>query len=315
MSDRAQLGFSSIHTVWDRSLPASLEVDSGAVIEFDVRDSSNGQITVSSTAEDIAALDFTRVNPVTGPVFVRGARPGDVLSVEILEFVPSSWGWTGIIPGFGLLADEFPEPWLGISEIDVLARRVWFSDSVSVPLASFPGTIGVAPAEHGRFSMVPPTRWGGNLDVKHLQQGTTLLLPVAVEGALFSLGDTHAAQGDGEVCGTAVEFGAGVAVRISVIRDRELSAPRIVVPVGSEYPRPTLGTTHLCTGVAPDLMDAARAATRSAIDLLMDGHCESREEAYALLSIAGDLRIHEVVDSPNWVVGMSVSDSVFLKGA
>ena len=135
-------------------------------------------------------------------MFVKGARPGDVLAVEILELRPRDWGWTAIIPGFGLLADDFPDPWLRISEVDAAARRVRFGDPVPLPFEPFPGTIGVAPPEPGEHSVVPP-RWGGNLDIKHLRAGTTLLLPVGVDGALFSVGDTHAAMGDGEVCGTA----------------------------------------------------------------------------------------------------------------
>ena len=158
-----------------------------------------------STSEDVAKLDFDHVNPVSGPVSVKGARPGDVLAVEILEFRPREWGWTALIPGFGLLADEFPEPWLRISRVDAERGRVIYAEGIELPYEPFPGTIGVAPPEPGEHSIVPPRRWGGNMDIKHLRAGTTLLLPVGVEGALFSVGDTHAAMGDGEVCGTAVE--------------------------------------------------------------------------------------------------------------
>jgi acetamidase/formamidase len=189
---------------WDNSLEPALEIHSGDSVEFHVRDASDEQITANSGATDVEKLDFTHVNPVSGPVFVKGASPGDVLEVEVVEFRPQDWGWTALIPGFGLLANEFTEPWLKISEVDRQRSRVVWSDSVTLPYRPFPGTIGVAPAEPGEHSIVPPSRWGGNLDTKHLRAGTSLYLPVGVEGALFSVGDTHATQGDGEVCGTAI---------------------------------------------------------------------------------------------------------------
>ncbi len=258
-------------------------------------------------------LDFDHVNPVSGPVFVKGAQPGDVLAVELLEFRPPGWGWTALIPGFGLLADEFPEPWLRISRVDGAAGRVAWSDEISLPYRPFPGTIGVAPAEPGQHPILPPSRWGGNLDTKHLVVGSTLYLPVGVEGALFSLGDTHAAQGDGEVCGTAIETAMDVVVRVSVRRDFQIEAPQYVLPEGalaaSEQP-----AFHVCTGVGPDLMEAAKDAVRATIRRLEDEHGLGREEAYALCSVAVDLRIHELVDTPNWVVGAFLPGDIFEKG-
>ena len=211
--------------VWDNSISPALEIESGEQVEFHVRDASDEQITATSDAGDVEKLDFTHVNPVSGPVFVKGAKPGDVLEVEIVEFVPQTWGWTAIIPGFGLLQDEFPEPWLKISEVDRDRARVVWSDGITLPYQPFPGTIGVAPAEPGEHSIVPPSRWGGNLDVKHLRPGTTLWLPVGVEGALFSIGDTHATQGDGEVCGTAIETAMDVVLSLSVRDDFAIETP------------------------------------------------------------------------------------------
>jgi acetamidase/formamidase len=157
---------------------------------------------------------------------------------------------------------------------------------------------------------VPPSRWGGNLDIKHPRAGTRLLLPVGVEGALFSVGDTHAAMGDGEVCGTAVEAPMAIAVRLSVRRDLRVTAPQYVVPPG-ELARTEPGRHHVCTGVAPDLMEATRAATRAAIAHIVERRGRSVQEAYALVSVACDLRIHEVVDVPNSVVGCFVPDALF----
>jgi acetamidase/formamidase len=298
------------HTVWDHSIEPVLEIEPGESVELEVTDASGGQLDRDSQAADVAALDFTRVNPVTGPVFVKGAKPGDVLEVEILSLRPRDWGWTAIIPGFGLLADEFTEPWLQISTVEAQSGRVAFLDDVSLPYEPFPGTIGVAPAEPGEHSIVPPSRWGGNLDIKHLRAGTRLLLPVGVEGALFSVGDTHAAMGDGEVCGTAVEAPMEIAVRLSVHADRAISAPQYIVAPG-ELARTEADGYHVCTGVAPDLLEATREATRAAILHIVERRGGTAEEAYAIVSVACDMRIHEVVDAPNWVVGCFVPDALF----
>jgi acetamidase/formamidase len=299
--------------VWDNGTDPALEVEPGAVVELHVRDASDEQIRADSGPEDVTRLDFDHVNPVSGPVFVKGAQPGDVLAVELLEFRPPDWGWTALIPGFGLLADEFPEPWLRISRVDAEAGRVCWSEEISLPYRPFPGTIGVAPAAPGQHPILPPSRWGGNLDTKHLVVGSTLYLPVGVEGALFSLGDTHAAQGDGEVCGTAIETAMDVVVRLPVRRDFQIDAPQYELPEGalaaSEQP-----AYHVCTGVGPDLMEAAKDAVRATIRRLEDEHGLGREEAYALCSVAVDLRIHELVDAPNWVVGAFLPRDIFEKG-
>jgi acetamidase/formamidase len=305
-----EIGSDRTHTVWDNSIAPVLEVEPGATVELAVTDASGGQLDRDSGVEDVAALDFARVNPVTGPVFVKGAAPGDVLEVEILALRPRDWGWTAIIPGFGLLADEFADPWLRISSVDADSGRVAFLDDVVLPFEPFPGTIGVAPAEPGEHSIVPPSRWGGNMDIKHLRVGARLLLPVGVEGALFSVGDTHAAMGDGEVCGTAVEAPMDIAVRLDVRRDVTIAAPQYAVPPG-ELARTEPGGYHVCTGIAPDLMEATRSATRAAIAHIVERRGGTTQEAYALVSVACDLRIHEVVDVPNWVVGCFVPDALF----
>ena len=299
--------------VWDNSIEPALELESGEAVLLHVRDASDEQIHESSGVDDVAKLDFTHVNPVSGPVFVKGAKPCDVLEVELLEFRPQGWGWTAIIPGFGLLADEFAEPWLRISPVEPESGRVRFSEQVTLPYRPFPGTLGVAPAEPGEHSIVPPSKWGGNMDTKHLNPGARLYLPVGVEGALFSLGDTHAAQGDGEVCGTAIETAMDVVLRLSVRRDFSVDAPQYALPAGlvAEHER---SSYHVCTGVGPDLMEATRDAVRATIAHLGRRHGLDRQEAYALVSVACDLRIHEVVDAPNWVVGCFVPDSIFEGG-
>jgi acetamidase/formamidase len=290
------------HLGWDNSLRAAARIAPGESLEFEVVDSSGAQLSAASTVEDVGRLDFAKINPVSGPVFVEGARPGDVLKVTLLSFAPSGWGWTANIPGFGLLADEFKAPALNIWQYDAktLAPAL-FGRWGKVPLKPFTGTIGVAPAQPGKHSIVPPRRVGGNMDVRDIAQGTELFLPVEVAGALFSVGDTHAAQGDGEVCGTAIESPMRVALQFDLIEQTPLSYPRFRTqgPV----------TRHLdargydvATGIGPDLMEAARAAVRSMIDLLTRRHGMPAIDAYMLCSVCGDLRISEIVDLPNWTV-------------
>jgi acetamidase/formamidase len=296
---------------WDNSVEPALEIESGEAVLLHVRDASDEQIHERSGVEDVGKLDFSHVNPVSGPIFVKGAQPGDTLAVELLEFRPQGWGWTAIIPGFGLLADEYPEPWLRISHVE--GERVRWSDGIALPYRPFPGTLGVAMPEPGAHSIVPPSRYGGNMDTKHLNPGATLYLPVGVEGALFSLGDTHAAQGDGEVCGTAIEAAMEVVLRLTVRKDVTVDAPEYDLPAGLVAAHEQ-SAYHVCTGVAPDLMDATRDAVRATVTWLGDRHGLDRQEAYALASVACDLRIHEVVDAPNWVVGCFIPESIFEGG-
>lgn len=296
------------HFGWDNSLAPIAEIASGDELEFDVIEASGGQLDRSSTAAALVTLDFAKVNPVTGPVYMKGAQHGDVLEVEIRSLACKDWGWTGIIPGFGLLADEYPEPWLQIWSLGrTQARGI---RGVAIPIRPFPGTIGVALAEPGTHSIVPPRQNGGNMDIKHLTKGVKLYLPVFVEGALFSVGDTHAAQGDGEVCGTAIETSTTIALRFRLIKDRPISAPRYDVPTASAAPLDRKGY-RVTTGVASDLREAAGIAVRNMVALLQEDHGYSRQEAYALASVAVDLRISEVVDIPNWVVSAFLPNSIF----
>jgi acetamidase/formamidase len=297
-------------TVWDNAAEPVLEIESGEVVELETVDASGGQLAKTSTAADVASMDLTRANPVTGPVYVKGAEPGDAICVEILELRPEDWGWSAIIPGFGLLADEFPDPWLNVSRVDPPTSRVEFLPDVLLPFEPFPGTIGLAPKEPGQHSVIPPHAHGGNLDIKHLRVGATLLLPVGAPGGLFSVGDTHAAMGDGEVCGTAVECPMEIAVRLTTVKHAHLPAPQFMVPPG-ELARTEASGYHVCTGVAPDLMDAAKQATRAVVDHIEQIHERTREEAYAIASVACDLRIHEIVDAPNWVVGAWLPEAIF----
>ncbi len=299
------------HVGWDHSIPPVETVAPGESVHFQCLDSSGGQLTPDSTTADVPKLDFGKINPVTGPIRIDGAEPGDVLKVEIQRFHPSGFGWIAIIPGFGLLADQFGDPHLKVWNYDpeTLAPSV-FSDLARVPLKPFAGTIGLAPAEAGQHSVVPPRRMGGNLDIRDLAAGTTLYLPVEVDGALFSIGDTHAAQGDGEVCGTAIESPMDVDLTFGLIKQEKLAFPRFTTPGPVTRHLDSKGY-EVTTGIGPDLMTGARDAVSAMIDLLGKQHRLSAEDAYLLCSVCGDLRISEIVDMPNWVVSFYFPRAVF----
>ena len=299
------------HFGWDRSIPPVQTVAPGASLRFECLDSSGGQFTPDSVTADVPNLAFDKINPVTGPIRVEGAEPGDVLKVQIDAFVPSGFGWTANIPGFGLLADQFKDPHLKVwsYDADTLAPAL-FSDLAKVPLKPFAGTIGLAPAEPGHHSVVPPRRMGGNPDIRDLAAGTTLYLPVEVEGALFSIGDTHAAQGDGEVCGTAIESPMQVELRLDLIKQEKLAFPRFTTP-GPVTRHLDAKGYEVTTGIGSDLMSGARDAVSGMIDLLGKTRGLSAEDAYLLCSVCGDLRISEIVDMPNWVVSFYFPRAVF----
>ncbi|TPJ60106.1 acetamidase/formamidase family protein [Mesorhizobium sp. B2-7-1] len=299
------------HFGWDNSSAPVERVAPGSTIEFQCLDSSGGQLKPDSTVADAAKLDFAKVNPVTGPIFVEGAEPGDALKVTIEMFKPSGFGWTANIPGFGLLADDFKEPALNIWKYDAASLEpALFGKNARVPLKPFAGTIGNAPAEMGHHSVVPPRRVGGNLDIRDLAAGTTLYLPVEVSGALFSVGDTHAAQGDGEVCGTAIESPMDVVLKLDLVKDARLKTPRFTTP-GPVTRHLDAKGYEVTTGIGPDLMTGARDAVSQMVDLLAGRYKLDPVDAYMLVSVCGDLRISEIVDMPNWVVSFYFPRCVF----
>ena len=299
------------HLGWNNAFTPVLRVAPGESVEFEVFEASGGQLSPQSVVEDIGRMDFGRVNPVTGPVFIDGAEPGDVLKVTLLSFKPSGWGWTANIPGFGLLADEFKAPALHLWSYDAATLApAFFGRWAKVPLKPFTGTIGVAPAEPGLHSIVPPRRVGGNMDVRDIAAGTELYLPVEVAGALFSVGDTHAAQGDGEVCGTAIESPMSVALKFDLVKATPLAFPRFTTP-GPVTRHLDAKGYEVTTGIGPDLMEGARAAVRAMVELLSKRYGMPPVEAYMLCSVCGDLRVSEIVDVPNWTVSFYFPRVVF----
>ena len=299
------------HLGWNRALQPVMRAVSGETITFCCRDAGNGHYHHGSTAHDVLTADPHASNPLTGPLFVEGAAPGDALKVTIHEFAPSGFGWTAIIPGFGLLSDQFQSPKLKLWDYDTgISKPAVFNADASLPLKPFIGTIGVAPAEPGTHSVIPPRRVGGNMDIRDIAAGTVLYLPVEVEGALLSIGDTHAAQGDGEVCGTAIESAMDVSVTVEVIKDAAPKTPYFTTP-GPVARHLDAAGYDVTTGIGPDLMQASRDAVSAMIDLLARTRNLSAEDAYMLCSVCGDLKISEIVDAPNWVVSFYFPRIVF----
>jgi acetamidase/formamidase len=296
------------HLAWDRSIEPIATVASGDVVEIDALDASGGQITRESTVADLGNLDFSRVDQVNGPIAVKGAEPGDTLEIELLDFQPAEWGWTASIPGFGLLIDDFPDPALRITRL--AGGMAEFLPGVHIPLAPFCGELGVAPPSEGAHSTIPPDVFGGNMDTRHLTAGAKLFLPVFANGARFSLGDGHAAQGDGEVCGTAIETPMLARVQLTVRKDLHVTAPEFLTP-GPLAAGTNIGPYYATDGVGPDLMSAAREAVLRMIDYLGREHGLEPIDAYMLCSVACDLKISEIVDAPNWIVTAYAPLSIF----
>jgi len=300
-----------IHQEWNNALAPRLTIDPGDTVVFDTRDAANLFYTKASTSEDVIRRGPFRGHPLTGPVAVRGARPGDTLVVEILDVQPAlDWGWTAIRPGRGLLPEaDFAKPFLQIWDLSD-KRHARMGSRVAVPLAPFPGVLGVALDEPGAHSTMPPRRAGGNMDIKQLVAGAMLWLPVLVEGALFSVGDAHAAQGDGEVCVTAVEMMGRVALRFGLEPGRRLAEPRLRTPTPPSHAT-NRGPHYATTAHGPDLFAASQQAVRYMIDHLVEMRGFSREEAYVICSVAADLKISEIVDAPNWIVSAFLPESIF----
>jgi formamidase len=345
------------HNRFHPDVPPIVTVDEGEEVVLATRDGVDGQFGPGTTEADMAAMDAGAIHPLTGPVFVKGARPGDVLEIEFLDIVPQPHAFTAIVPGLGFLRDLFTAPFLVHWQI----RDGWATSpklpGVRIPGAPFMGVSGVAPsaaqvrawtarenallgrgglvfppdaagAVPGRgpaategLRTVPPRENGGNFDVKQLTKGSKLRLPVAVEGALFSTGDGHFAQGDGEVCVTAVEMGATAAVRFRVLKDLKAArAPRFshagyFAPPEWAAPKGFVAAMGMPirddgTNDGEDLTLACRNALLNMIDLLQERGW-SREQAYVLCSVAADLRISNVVDVPNYVVSALIPEAIF----
>ena len=350
------------HNRWHEAIPPIVDAELGEEVEIETRDAFDGQITSSTTAPDLLHCDLNRVHALTGPVYVAGAAPGDLLEVEICDMKPAAFGYTVQVPGFGFLRDAFPEPHIVKWSIKDGFAELADLPGVRIPDGSFVGVIGVAPSRQLRETVqrreaalaarggvalppeakgavpggepiasealrtIPPRENGGNLDIKQLSKGARLLLPVFVDGALFSVGDAHFAQGDGEACGTAIEMSGSILVRFSLHKGeaqrRGIRFPRFqrndyYFPPELAAPRRFLATTGMSirpdgTNESEDTTLSARNALLSMIDLLVERGW-TRQQAYAICSVAVDLKISELVDVPNMVVSAFLPLDLFGK--
>lgn len=315
MSKSYELDKDTVHYAWDNSIEPRLTIDPGDTVTFHTRDAADEVYSKDSDAEAIKARGPFRGHPLTGPVYIRGAAPGDILQVDIVAMeLARDYGWTAIRPGRGLLPDtDYDGTYLQIWDLsDGKHARMLQRDDIAVPVAPFPGILGIALAEDGEHSTMPPRETGGNMDNKHLTVGSTLYIPVQVEGALFSTGDAHAAQGDGEVCVTAVETWSKLTLRFNLISDKHFQEPQLRTG-GPLCQATNTGPYYATTANGPDLFANAQNATRYMIQHLMSERGLSWEEAYVLCSVCVDLKISEIVDAPNWLVSAFLPESVFVK--
>jgi acetamidase/formamidase len=296
------------HSRWNRALKPRLRVASGDTVHLECVDSSGAQVHPSMTLAEYLKIDRDRIHALTGPILVEGAEPGDVLQVDVLEVAHKGWGWTSVVSGLGFLKQRFSEPFLFIWKLDGEVSKS-IAPAV-VPLRPFCGVMGVAPAEDGEFRTRPPGIFGGNMDVRELCTGATLYLPVLNRGALFSAGDAHAAQGDGEVCINGIECPADVTLRFQVHKQRALPGPLVETPAARKLETDSGGGEWIVVESASDATAAAHAATSRMIDLLADRWGFSPVHAYLLCSVAMNLRLSQVVNEPIFTVSAAISKQI-----
>jgi acetamidase/formamidase len=294
------------HSRWNRALEPRLTISSGDTVHMSCLDASGGQVKPGATVEDFLSIDRNKIHALTGPIRIDGAEPGDVLEIQVLQVEHRGWGWTSVIPGLGFLKDRFREPYLFHWTLDPEISRSL--GSAIVPLRPFCGVMGVAPAEDGEFRTRPPGPFGGNMDVRELCTGATLYLPVFNPGALFSAGDAHAAQGDGEVCINGIECPAEVSLRFHVHRHQPLSGPLLESAESRSPDAPA--DAWIVVESDPDAMQAARRATERLVDLLVGRWSFTPIHAYLLCSVTMKLRISQVVNEPMITVSAALPKCV-----
>jgi acetamidase/formamidase len=315
MSNHHELDSDTIHQTWDNTIAPRLTIDAGDTVTFHTRDAANNYYDTDSSSEDVINRGPFTGHPLTGPVYIRDAAPGDVLAVEVIAMdFASSFGWTAVRKGRGLLPEtEVPGAYLQIWDLsDGSHARMRQRDDIAVPVAAFAGIMGNALALPGAHSTMPPRETGGNMDNKHLTVGSTLYLPVQVDGALFSTGDAHAAQGDGECCVTAVETWSNITLKFNLLPQKNFAEPRLRTH-GPLCSSTNTGPYYATTAQGPDLFANSQQAIRYMIDHLMEERGLSWQESYVLCSVAVDLKISEIVDAPNWLVSAFLPEIVFVK--
>jgi len=293
-----------------------LEIEPGDTVEVETHDAFEGAIETEDDLPSEVLGDY--LNPQNGPIYVEGAEPGDAIAITIESIEPRGpqpRGTTCTVPYFGglsatdrtaMLHDPLPEI---VKKLEVTTDGTVWNDDITIPYEPFIGTISTSP-EINSVDALTPFKHGGNMDLPDVCPGNTIYLPVEVEGGYVYLGDCHAAQGDGEVCVSAIETPTEITARLTVRPDLDVPAPQFetagpFTPSGRDEP------AYATTGVRDDLMDAASDAVSAMLDRLVARYDLSRPEAYVLCSVAADLKINEVVDAPNWVVSAYLADSLF----
>jgi len=294
------------HSVWDRSLPARLHIEPGDEVQIECADASGGQVRPETTIEEFLAIDRTRIHALTGPIWIDGAEPGDVLEIDVLATRHCGWGWSSVIEGLGFLKERFKKPHFFCWRLDGESTTSLFP--ATVPLRPFLGVMGVARAEDGAFRTRPPGPFGGNLDVRELCAGSRLYLPVYNHGALFSCGDGHAAQGDGEVCINGIEAPLDVTLRFHLHKQQPLAGP--IVEASESVAPDATANAWVVVESGTDAAAAARAATGRMVDLLASRWGIEEVHAYMLCSVALKLRLSQVVNEPMFTVSAAISKQI-----
>jgi acetamidase/formamidase len=297
------------HHKWDTRTTPALVVDSGDTVVIWTRDISDNQVTPDADASVLANFDWDRSYPLNGPIGIHDAEPGDTLKIEVLDVHTQGWGWTGVLPGFGLLAEDFPDAYLRTFDLSN-GDFAYIREDIAIPLDPYFGTMGVCPAGAKQQAVVPPGRFGGNMDIRYLGRGSALYLPVEVEQGLFSCGDAHGAQGDGEVCGTGVEAPMFASLRFTLEKGRSIPAPQYRTPAPLTA-RVDSAPFYATTGVNGDLYTAAQESVRAMIGHITMTYSLSPEDAYVLCSLAVDLKISEIVDGGQYIVSALLPEGIF----
>ena len=294
------------HSVWDRTLEPRLRIAPDDEVQIECVDASGGQVKPGMTTAEYLTIDRTKIHALTGPIWVDGAEPGDVLEIDVLFTQHSGWGWSSVVEGLGFLKERFREPYLFHWKLDGDVTRSLAP--AAVPVRPFPGVMGVARADDGSFRTRPPGLFGGNLDVRELCAGSKLYLPVYNRGALFSCGDGHAAQGDGEVCINGIECPLDATLRFRLHKQQPLSGP--IVESSDTVAPDSIADSWVVVETGTSLEDAARAATSRMVDLLVSRWGFSDVHAYLLCSVALKLRLSQVVNEPVHTVSAAISKQI-----
>jgi acetamidase/formamidase len=296
------------HSRWNRALAPRLRIASGDTVRMECVDASGAQCHPSMTLAEYLKINRDKIHALTGPIFVEGAQPGDVLQVDILEVAHKGWGWTSVVSGLGFLKKRFADPFFFVWKLEGEVSKSIVP--AAVPLRPFCGVMGVAPAQDGEIRTRPPGVFGGNMDVRQLCSGATLYLPVLNSGALFSAGDAHAAQGDGEVCINGIECPADVTLRFRVHKQLALSGPMLETAAARKLETDAGGGEWVVIESGADATAAALAATSRMIDFLSDRWGFSPVHAYLLCSVAMNLRFSQVVNEPIFTVSAAISKQI-----